>query len=109
MITIKIYQNQQGQEPLKEWINGLKDKRTIARIYNRIKRVRIGNLGDYRIIGDELFELRFHFGAGYRIYYGRIGRQIILLLVGGAKASQKKDIQKAKLYWKEYKNYAQSQ
>ncbi len=107
-MTIKIYHDQRGHEPFKAWIKSLRDKKVITQIYKRLKIVSFGNLGDYRAIGNGLFELRLHFGAGYRIYYGKIGQEIILLLAGGIKASQAKDIKKAKLYWQDYKNYGKS-
>jgi len=107
-MIIKIYQDQRGQEPFKKWIKSLRDKKIIARIYKRLKIVSFGSLGDYRALGNGLFELRLHFGAGYRIYYGQISREIILLLAGGTKAIQSKDIKKAKLYWQDYKNYGKS-
>ncbi len=68
----------------------------------RIARVEVGNLGDCRSVGDGVFELKFHFGSGYRVYFGEMDNTIIILLNGGAKKSQKKDIKKAKESWKEY-------
>lgn len=105
MINIKIYKDQRGQEPFKKWTQRFKNKKIKARIYNRLTRVRLGNFGDYKNIGQGLFELRLHFGPGYRIYYGKIDKEIILLLAGGIKAKQNKDIKKAKQYWQEFKNH----
>jgi len=51
-----------------------------------------------------VYELRFHFGSGFRVYYGEVNNQIILLLCGGEKSSQKKDVKKAKVYWKDFIN-----
>lgn len=65
-------------------------------------RVEQGNFGDYESVGDDVCELRFFFGSGYRIYFGEVGNTIVLLLCGGDKSSQKKDVKKAKEYWKEY-------
>lgn len=62
-----------------------------------------GNLGDYKSLGEDLYELRLHFGSGYRIYYGELEDIIILLLCGGDKSTQSRDIIKAKNYFKEYK------
>jgi putative addiction module killer protein len=106
-MKIKIYQDQQGREPFTEWIRNLKDRKTITRIYRRLKQVQGGNIGDYRALGNGLFELRLHFGQGYRIYYGKIEREIILLLAGGEKMSQQKDIKKATLCLQYYKNYGE--
>jgi putative addiction module killer protein len=79
------------------WANSIKDSQTIFRIYERIKRLCDGNPGDTKSIGGGLFELRINFGPGYRIYFKDTGNEIIFLLCGGDKSSQKKDIQKAKL------------
>jgi len=79
------------------WLGGLKDRRDIFRISARIDRIEQGNLGDTKpISGEDFSEFRFFFGAGYRIYYTKRGGTIILLLVGGNKDSQTKDIEKAR-------------
>lgn len=87
-----------------KWIKSFRNSETSQRIYNRLRRVQLGNFGDYKSIGNGIFELRLHIGPGYRIYYGYVGKQIILLLVGGSKKSQSKDIKKAKHCLQEYKN-----
>ena len=102
-ITLIIYQDKIGREPFNEWLNSIKDFRTRARIDNRIERLRVGNFGDCKALGDGVFEMRLHFGPGYRIYYGKIGNEIVVLLTGGDKSDQAKDIQKAKRYWEDYK------
>ncbi len=84
-------------------LNGLKDRMSRARIRARIDKVALGNFGDYKSVGDGVNELRFTFGPGYRVYYGLDGEKIILLLFGGEKSTQEKDIKKAKEYWKDYK------
>jgi putative addiction module killer protein len=61
-----------------------------------------GNLGDHKFIGDGIYELRLAFGAGYRIYYGVEGDALMLLLCGGDKSTQRKDIKKASMYLKDY-------
>lgn len=62
----------------------------------------LGNFGDCKPIAEGVFELRLNFGSGYRIYYGQEGDQIVLLLCGGNKVSQDRDILKALAYWKDY-------
>ena len=90
-----------GKEPYSIWLKSLSIS-VRARIMARIARVEVGNLGDCGSVGDGVFELKFHFGPGYRIYWGEMNDTIIILLTGGAKKSQKKDIKKANEYWKEY-------
>ncbi len=98
---IHLFQNQRGREPFTVWVHSL-SRHYRARVFARLDRVETGNLGDAKPVGDGVFELRFHFGAGYRIYFGEVGTTIILLLCGGEKSSQKKDVLKAKEYWNAY-------
>lgn len=74
------------------------------RIRKRLLRIESGNLGDYKSIGEGVFELRFFFGSGYRIYFGFSGETVVLLLCGGDKSSQTKNIEKAKIIWKDAQN-----
>ncbi len=101
--TLKIYQYPDGKEPFTEWLESLKDRKTRSRIYTRLDRLETGSPGDYRHLGEGLFELRLHFGPGYRIYYGEDGLVIIILLIGGDKSSQSKDIKKAISLWRKFK------
>ena len=100
---LQIYRNPNDQEPFTEWLKSLRDQRTRKRIQNRIARIVSGNLGDHKSVGDGVFELRLQFGPGYRIYFGEVDNTIILLLCGGDKSSQDSDIERAKVYWQEYK------
>jgi putative addiction module killer protein len=100
---LEIYQDANGKEPFTEWLESLKDRKTRTRIQTRLDRIEVGNFGDYRSVGDGVFELRFHFGSGYRIYFGEVNNIILLLLCGGDKSSQTRDIRDAKAYWQEYK------
>lgn len=92
-----------GKKPIDEWIDSLKDKKTIARVSERLGRLLIGYYGDYKRIDNELLELRLKFGSGYRIYFSELNNVIILLLCGGDKSTQSKDIQKAKKYLQKWK------
>ena len=89
-----------GQEPFTQWLTSLADKTARKRIQTRLSRVEAGNLGDCKQISPGVFELRLR--IGYRIYFGKVGDTIILLLGGGDKSSQQKDIQNAKICWGEY-------
>lgn len=74
-----------------------------ALIRKRLNKVRLGHFGDIEHIEGPIYELRFHLGPGYRIYLGRKGNRIVILLCAGEKRSQKRDIAKAKKYWQEIK------
>jgi putative addiction module killer protein len=87
-----------------DWISGLRDLNAVARIDVRIRRLSLGNAGDARPVGEGVSELRIDYGPGYRVYFSRRGREIILLLCGGDKGSQDRDIAKAKELAKEDKN-----
>lgn len=91
-----------GKNPFREWFDSLKDIKTQAKIDIRLARLRLGNFGDAKSVGQGVHELRLKFGPGYRIYYGLEGTKIVLLLCAGDKSSQKKDIKKAHAYWQEY-------
>ncbi len=100
---LQIYQTESGREPFNEWFNAIRDTQTQDRIQARLARLEDGNMGDCRSVGEGVSELRLHFGKGYRIYFGQIGNTIVILLCGGDKSSQKRDIEQAKTYWLEYK------
>jgi putative addiction module killer protein len=82
----------------------VRDSKTRRRILKRLERLQQGNYGDVEPIGKGLSELRLHFGAGYRIYFGEDGNNIVVILCGGDKDSQDRDIENAKVYWQEYKS-----
>ncbi|MBT3391762.1 MAG: type II toxin-antitoxin system RelE/ParE family toxin [Chloroflexi bacterium] len=104
--TVIIYRDAAGKEPFTHWINGLSDPGTRRRILKRLWRVESGNYGDYKMVGGGVHELRFFFGPGYRVYFGEDGDKIVVLLIGGDKNSQRRDIQQAQSYWKEYLSHA---
>ncbi|MBI1365740.1 MAG: type II toxin-antitoxin system RelE/ParE family toxin [Alphaproteobacteria bacterium] len=80
-----------------DWLDGLKDRQAAVRIVKRIDKIeRSGHLGDTEPVGEGVRELRFHFGPGYRVYYIQRGETVIILLAGGDKDSQARDIDKAK-------------
>lgn len=104
-----VYADSKGREPFTEWLYGLRDAMGRKRILVRIARLEQRNYGDCQAVGDGLSELRLFFGSGYRVYFGEHGDNVVLLLCGGDKQSQDKDIRQAKLYWKEYLNYEKIQ
>lgn len=95
----------------RKWLDGICDKQLIARINSRILSAEYGNFGDYRSVGEGIFEMRIHLGQGYRVYYGRRGEAMYLLIAGGNKNTQNRDIAQAKLMWKILKerNYDENQ
>jgi len=82
-------------EVFARWVDGLKDVRARARVLARIERLAGGNPGDVRPVGEGVSELRIDYGPGYRVYFKRVGRELIVLLAGGDKTSQAKDIKTA--------------
>jgi putative addiction module killer protein len=100
--TLIIYQTSDGREPFRDWITGFRDKPTRARIERRLEKLEQGQYGDYKSVGEGVFELRYFFGAGYRVYFAEDGDTVVLLLCGGDKSTQRKDIARAQQYWKDY-------
>lgn len=96
------YQTADGKVPFREWFLEL-DLAVKARIRTRIDRLKLGNFGDCKSVGNGVFELRFHFGSGYRIYFGQLGKTIVILLCGGDKSTQSKDVKLAHTYWEDYR------
>lgn len=92
-----------GRNPFREWLHSLRDLQARARIRVRLNRVRLGNLGDCKPVGEGVMELRLDFGPGYRLYFGQDGDVLVILLCGGDKRSQTRDIATAKQYWLSYK------
>ena len=101
---IRIYITSEGKAPFLEWRDSLKDVRAKAKIRAKLDRVEDGNLGDYKFVGEGVYELRIDYGPGYRIYFGEENDVIILLLWGGDKSNQNKDILKAQNYWQDYRS-----
>jgi putative addiction module killer protein len=88
-------------EEFAEWLHGLRDQRAKARIAVRLQRAAGGNLGDVRSVGEGVSEMRIDYGPGYRAYFITRGQQLIVLLCGGDKSSQERDIARAKALAKE--------
>lgn len=99
---IRRYKSAAGGEPFTEWLSDLPDRQARARILARLERLEAGNFGDAKFLRDGVSELRIDWGPGYRVYYGREGRTVIVLLCGGDKRKQDADIRKAVELWQEY-------
>jgi putative addiction module killer protein len=89
--------------PVTEWLQAIRDKQAQAKLMVRLKRLEAGILGDCEPVGEGVQELREHQGTGHRVYFGRHGQSIVILLCGGSKKSQTTDIKTAKEYWADWK------
>ena len=104
MKQVIFYKNRQGKEPVKDWLLSL-DNSTRIKVVKRLERIYDDNFGDFKQIAPNLFELRFFFGKGYRIYYTVEDDVVVILLYSGDKSAQSKDIAIAKNYLQELKEY----
>ena len=91
-----------GRVPFDDWFESLGDLRMQASVDARLARVRAGNFGDHKGVGAGVFELRIHVGPGLRVYYGEHRNQLVILLGGGDKATQTRDINRAKQLWQQW-------
>ncbi len=103
-MEIHKYQTLDGTIPFDRWLNSVRDHRASKRILARIRRLSIGLEGDWKSVGEGVRELRIPEGKGYRVYYAWRGESLVLLLLGGDKSSQQRDIETAKLYWQQYRS-----
>ena len=102
MYEIDIYKTANGKEPYVEWFDSL-ERIVRARIKARLTRIQeTNNLGTLESVGDGIFELKFDFGPGYRVYFGFKTDTFLILLVGGNKKGQQRDIDRAKEYWRDH-------
>jgi putative addiction module killer protein len=102
-VELRYYQTSDGRQPFVDWLQGLRDRQARTRIQARLARVAVGNFGDAEPVGEGVLELRIDWGPGYRVYFSRTGKVIVLLLCGGDKRTQQKDIERAKTYFEDYK------
>ena len=96
------YVTAEGANPFRDWLHALRDVRARAKVRVRLNRVRLGNFGDAKSVGQGVWELRIPHGPAYRVYFARVENTIVLLLCGGEKATQRRDIDKARTYWQDY-------
>jgi putative addiction module killer protein len=99
---VLIYRTLDGRLPYVEWTDSLNDARARQKVDARIARLRLGNFGVARSVGNGVAELKIDYGPGYRVYFGRDGQALVILLCGGSKGTQNDDIKKAKAYWTDY-------
>ncbi|MFI5323336.1 MAG: type II toxin-antitoxin system RelE/ParE family toxin [Thermodesulfobacteriota bacterium] len=102
MITIKEYINGQGRIPFARWFDGL-DPQAAAKVATALLRIEYGKFSNAKGVGAGVFEYKIDYGPGYRVYFGKDGDKLVILLGGGTKRQQQKDIETAKELWKEYK------
>ena len=102
MFDIREYVDARGSSPFARWFDRL-DDRAAARVTTALTRMELGNLSNTRTLGAGVLEYRIDFGPGYRVYFGRDGDALIVLLGGGTKARQQRDIDSARQLWEEYR------
>ena len=93
---VRLFARSDGVVPFTRWYLGLRDVSIQIRIRERVARIRAGNFGDFRSVGGGVLELRIPVGPGIRVYFGRQGDSVVVLLCGGDKSAQAKDIKTAK-------------
>ena len=103
MFEVLRYRTDDGRQPFTDWLESIRDKTTQAKLRIRLRRLEVGSFGDCQPVGDGVLELREHLGSGWRIYFGRHGRAIVVLLAGGTKRTQPSDIEVAKAFWADWK------
>ncbi len=102
MVEIREYIRDDGRCPFAEWFERLEDQ-AAAKVASAIERMKLGNFGDHKSVGGGVMERRINYGPGYRIYFGRDGAKLVILVGGGTKSRQSSDIKNAQDAWAEYK------
>ena len=101
--SLRHYVAANGKRPFAEWLWSLPDRNAVARVQVRLERLRLGNFGDVRNLGKGLSELRIDAGPGYRVYFTVEGQSVVVLLCGGDKTTQQKDIRRGREYLADYR------
>jgi putative addiction module killer protein len=101
---VDVYVDAAGRAPFSDWLRNLRDGAGRARIRARINRLRLGNFGDCKPVGEGVNELRVDYGPGYRVYFAEAGRRVVLLLCGGDKRTQVQDIERARVLWSDFRS-----
>ncbi len=102
MIELVVYVTEKGHAPFDDWFDKL-DTIAALKVRTALARIETGNLGDVKPVGQGVSERRITFGPGYRVYFGKDGDKLVILLCGGTKKRQSKDIEQAKVFWDDYK------
>lgn len=104
MFDVRHYLTRDGEDLIVDWLRKLRDVRAKAAIIRRLNRLEQGNFGDFKPLREGVHELRIDVGPGYRIYYARSGKTVMLLLCGGTKRNQDADIDRACDYWRDWQS-----
>ena len=102
MIEIVEYVDEQGESPFGKWFADITPQAAL-KVRRALARMELGNFGDSKTVGEGVIEYRIPYGPGYRLYYGRDGKMLVILLMGGTKQRQQRDIAKAHRHWADYK------
>jgi len=103
MIDVLVYEQENGRSPFADWFADL-DRQAAAKVTVAVERLRLGNFSNIKGVGDGVQEYRINWGPGYRLYLGRDGEKLVILLCGGTKRRQDADIERARELWREYKH-----
>jgi putative addiction module killer protein len=102
VLKVALYETEDGWCPFATWFERL-DGQAASKMTGVIARMEAGNFGDVKSVGDGVLERRIDWGPGYRLYFGRDGDQVVVLLIGGTKRRQSADVDAAKRYWADYR------
>jgi len=103
VLDVREYIDSAGRSPFTKWLRAL-NVQAAAKVATALERIADGNLSNVKTVGNGVLEYKVDFGPGYRIYFGRDGDQLVILLAGGTKKRQQEDIRQAKAYWEDYRN-----
>ena len=106
MVELVVYVTEEGKAPFADWFTKLGPAAAL-KVGTALARIETGNPGDIKPVGQGVSERRITFGPGYRVYFGQDGDKLVILLCGGTKKRQSKDIEQAKVFWDDYKNRKQ--
>ena len=101
VIAIREYHDQSGRVPFRRWFEAL-NAQAVAKVTTALARLELGNFSNIKGVGSGVYEIRINFGPGYRVYFGKDGEELVILLAGGVKQRQSRDIQLAKQFWHDY-------